>query len=62
MNYMSMVFNEESIGNFPLDLDKKLVQFFNDKKLVWKLVDSPFKTKTLLILDTTKINGMLQRL
>lgn len=44
INYMSMVLNEESIGNFPLDLDKKLIQFFNDKKLVWKLVDSPFIT------------------
>ncbi|MDP1393760.1 hypothetical protein Q8G28_09205 [Lysinibacillus capsici] len=29
---------------FPLELDKKLIQFFNEKKLVWKLVDSPFKT------------------
>lgn len=49
INYMSMVLENEPIGNFPLDFDKELIKFLNDKKLSWKLVNSPYKTDKNLI-------------
>lgn len=43
--YMSTVLDEQSIGDFPLDLDRKLIEFFKNKKMSWKLVHLPFETK-----------------
>lgn len=43
--YMSTVLDEQSIGDFPLDLDRKLIQLFKNKKITWKLVQLPFETK-----------------
>jgi hypothetical protein len=43
--YMSTTLDEHSIGDFPLNLDKALIQFFKNKKMSWKLVHLPFETK-----------------
>jgi hypothetical protein len=43
--YISTVLDEQSNGDFPLDLDKKLLQLFKNKKMSWKLVHLPFETK-----------------
>lgn len=42
--YMSTVLDEQSISDFPLDLDKKLIQLFKNKNMSWKLVNLPFET------------------
>jgi len=42
--YMSTNLNEQSINDFPFDLNKKLIQFLKNKKRQYKLVYMPFET------------------
>ncbi|MDR2993608.1 MAG: hypothetical protein LBV11_07230 [Bacillus cereus] len=41
--YMSTTLNEHSIEDFHIDLNKKLIQFFKNKKRLYKLVHMPFE-------------------
>ena len=43
--YMSTTLNEQSVDDFPLELNKNLLQFFRNKKMSWKLVHMPFETR-----------------
>lgn len=42
--YMSTTLNEQSIDEFQIGLNKKLIQFLKNKKRLYKLVHMPFET------------------